>query len=74
MPTKEELRERLKMRLGTAKMARLPAEAKNEKMEKIKDGLNEILKPAGMTADEFLDKLNKKPNQTKKKDAEAPQS
>ena len=57
MPTKEELKERLKMRLGTAKMARLPSSVKTEKIEKIKDGLDEILKPAGMTAYEFLNKL-----------------
>jgi hypothetical protein len=57
MPTNEELKERLKMRLGTAKMARLPASVKTEKIEKIKDGLDEILKPTGMSADEFLNKL-----------------
>jgi hypothetical protein len=57
MPTKEDLRERLRMRLGTSKMARLPNSVKTEKIDKIKDGLDEILKPTGMTADEFLNKI-----------------
>lgn len=57
-PTKEELKLRLKMKMGTAKMARLPANVKTEKMDKLKAGLDEILKPAGMSADEFLNKLN----------------
>jgi hypothetical protein len=76
MPTKEELRERLKMRIGSAKIARLPAEIKSEKLEKMKEGLTEILKPSGMTADEFLEKIagsNKKPIQKKNKDVESPQ-
>jgi hypothetical protein len=41
MPTKEDLRERLRMRLGTSKMARLPNSVKTEKIDKIKEILVE---------------------------------
>lgn len=58
-PTKEELKMRLKMKMGSSKMARLPASVKTEKMDKLKAGLDEILKPTGMSADDFLNKLGK---------------
>jgi hypothetical protein len=62
---REDLRMKLKLKIASAKMGRLPAEVKEEKIEKLKDGLNEILKPSGMTADDFLDKI-KAGQQTRK--------
>jgi|688.fasta_scaffold723877_2 hypothetical protein len=57
-PTKEELKMRLRMKMGSAKMARLPANVKTEKIDKLKTGLDEILKPTGMTADDFLNRMS----------------
>jgi len=54
---REDLRMRLKLKIASAKMGRLPAEVKEEKIDKLKDGLNEILKPSGMSADDFLEKI-----------------
>jgi hypothetical protein len=54
---REDLRMKLKLKIASAKMGRLPAEVKEEKIDKLKEGLNEIIKPSGMTADDFLDKI-----------------
>ena len=54
---REDLKMKLKLRIASAKMGRLPVEVKEEKLDKLKEGLNEILKPSGMSADDFLDKI-----------------
>ena len=59
MSARDDLRMRLKLKISSAKMERLPNEVKAEKLDKLKEGLDEILKPAGMTADDFLKKIGK---------------
>jgi hypothetical protein len=54
---REDLRMKLKLKIASVKMGRLPAEVKEEKLDKLKEGLDEILKPTGMSADDFLDKI-----------------
>ena len=56
---REDLKMKLKLRIASAKMGRLPVEVKEEKLDKLKEGLDEILKPTGMSADDFLDKIKK---------------
>ena len=56
---REDLKMKLKLRIASAKMGRLPVEVKEEKLDKRKEGLDEILKPTGMSADDFLDKIKK---------------
>ena len=54
---REDLKMKLKMRIASSKMGRLPVEVKEEKLDKLKEGLDEILKPTGMSADDFLSKI-----------------
>ena len=58
MSGREDLKMKLKLKIASAKMGRLPQEARDEKVDKLKDGLNEILKSTGMTADDFLSKVS----------------
>ena len=57
---RDELKMKLKMRIGTSKMSRMSASAKNEKLDKLKTGLDEILKSTGMSSDDFLNKIKNK--------------
>ena len=57
-PTREQLRDKLKSRLINHKMSRATHKAKEEKLDNLKEKLNEILKPTGISPEEFMKNMS----------------
>lgn len=58
-PTKEELRSRLRGKLDLSKMKRLPAVAKEQKVEKLKTEIEKFAQANNIDMSGMLNELNK---------------